>query len=324
MGTRGEGSLNGSLDGVVSEAAEVHLVDLLERGERSVTSGYLIAAPQPALVEAGSALSVPVWLETLAHLGIAPADVAYVVVTHIHLDHAGGAGILLRHLKNAQVVVHQRGARHLVDPSRLVAGARGVFGEHLEAYYGVPEPVPPGRLLVPGPGDQLDLGGGHRLRFFDAQGHARHQHVIMDDGPGCLFGGDEFGKQIVAIADDYLLPDTPPTEFDPAAWARSIELLLTLRPQAVLLAHFGRCALDCDALGRRLREQVEAFAGLGRAGTGALSWEEVHPRLVEHVRHDLAARGVEWTPTIEHELSEELGVWAKGIADYHARRSRPG
>lgn len=302
----------------------VHVVDLLERGRRSVTSGYVIAAPRPALVDAGAARSVPVWLETLARLGIAPVDVAYVVVTHIHLDHAGGAGTLLRHLSEAQVVVHHRGARHLVDPSRLVESARGVFGENLETYFGIPEPVPEERLLVPGPGDELDLGGGHRLRFFDAQGHARHQQVVLDSGPGCLFGGDAFGKQIVTIADDYLLPDTPPTQFDPVAWARSIDLLLDLRPQAVLLSHFGRCALGCDALGQRLREQVEAFAALGRAGAQALPWEEVHPRLVEHVRRDLGARGLEWTATIEHELGEELVVWAKGIADYHARQSRPG
>jgi glyoxylase-like metal-dependent hydrolase (beta-lactamase superfamily II) len=301
----------------------VHLVDVLERGRPAVTSGYVIATPRPALVDPGAARSVPVWLATLARLRIQPAEVAYVVVTHIHLDHAGGAGTLLRHLSEAQVVVHPRGARHLVDPSRLVESARGVFGENLETYFGIPEPVPEERLLVPGPEDELDLGGGHRLRFFDAQGHARHQQVVLDAGPGCLFGGDAFGKQLVAIADDYLLPDTPPTQFDPAAWSRSIDLLLTLRPEAVLLSHFGRCALGYDALGRRLREQVEAFAGLGRAGTGPLSWEEVHPRLVEHIRRDLAARGLEWTAA-EHELGEELEVWAKGIADYHARQSRPG
>ncbi len=308
----------------MSGAPGVTVVDLWERGRRYGTSGYLIAAPRPALVDAGAARSVPVWLDTLANVGVPPADVAYIIVTHIHLDHAGGVGILLRHLSNAQVVVHQHGARHLVDPSRLVASARGVFGEHLETYFGLPEPVPEGRLLVPGPDGELDLGGGHRLRFFDAFGHARHQHVILDAGAGCLFGGDEFGKQFVPIASDYLLPDTPPTQFDPVAWGRSVDLLLTLRPQAVFLAHFGRCALSYDALGQRLREQVEAFAGLGRAGSQALPWEEVRARLTAHVRQDLAARGVAWTATIEHETAEELEMWAKGIADYHARPSRPG
>jgi len=308
----------------MSGAPGVTVVDLWERGRRYGTSGYLIAAPRLALVDAGAARSVPVWLDTLANVGVPPADVAYIIVTHIHLDHAGGVGILLRHLSNARVVVHQHGARHLVDPSRLVASARGVFGEHLETYFGLPEPVPEGRLLVPGPAGELDLGGGHRLRFFDAFGHARHQHVILDAGAGCLFGGDEFGKQFVTIASDYLLPDTPPTQFDPVAWARSVDLLLTLRPQAVFLAHFGRCALGCDALGQRLREQVEAFAALGRAGPQALPWEEVRARLTAHMRRDLAARGVAWTGTIEHETGEELEMWAKGIADYHARRSRPG
>ncbi len=304
-------------------APGVTVVDLWERGRPHATAGYVIAAPRPALVDAGAARSVPVWLDTLARLGIAPDDIAYLIVTHIHLDHSGGAGSLLRHLGRAQVVVHQRGARHLVDPSRLVESARGVFGENLETYFGIPEPVPPERLLVPDPGSELDLGGGHRLRFFDAFGHARHQHVILDDGAGCLFGGDEFGKQFAEIAGDYLLPDTPPTQFDPEAWARSIDLLLTLRPASVFLAHFGRCGLAYDALGARLREQVEAFQALGRDGSQRLPWEGVHARLSAHVRRDVEARGIAWTAAVEDAVAEELEIWAKGIADYHERRERP-
>lgn len=305
-------------------ASRIHAVDLLERGRRQVTSGYLLAAPRPVIVEAGAARSVPVWLEALAARGLAPDDIAYIIVTHIHLDHAGGAGILLRHLRRAQVVVHRHGARHLVDPSRLVASARQVFGENLETYFGIPEPIPASRLLVPEEGGELDLGGGHRLRFFDAFGHARHQHVILDAGTGCLFGGDEFGKRVIAIADDYLLPDTPPTQFDPAAMGRSADLLLALRPEAVLFSHFGRCPLTADAIGLRLREQVEAYAALGRTGAQALPWEQVHARLTKHVRRDLAARGIAWTPAVERELAEEMVIWSQGIADYHERRWRPG
>ncbi len=319
---RGEGHLEGPT--IFEVAPGMYAVDLLERGRRQVTSGYLIAAQRPVIVEAGAARSAPVWLEALAALGIAPADVAYVVVTHIHLDHAGGAGILARHLTDARVVVHRHGARHLVDPSRLIASARQVFGESLEAYFGIPEPIPDVRLLVAEEGGEVDLGGGRRLRFFDAFGHARHQHVILDTGTGCLFGGDEFGKRIVAIADDYLLPDTPPTQFDPVAMARSADLLLTLRPEAVLFSHFGRCALSAEVISQRLREQVEAYADLGHAGAQALPWGQVHARLTEHVRRDLAARGIAWTEAVERELTEELVIWSQGIADYHERRWRPG
>ena len=318
MAGEGEGSRAGP---EISEAAPgIMAVDLLERGRPHVTSGYLIRAERSAIVDTGPARSVPVWLEALAALGVAPADVAYVVVTHIHLDHAGGAGVLLRHLPRAQVVVHRNGARHLVDPSRLVASARGVFGPRLEAYFGLPEPVPEARLLVPEDGRDLDLGAGHRLRFLDAFGHARHQHMILDAGADSLFCGDEFGKRVVTVAEDYLLPETVPTQFDPEAMMRSADLLRTLRPQAVLFAHFGRCPLGAEAISRRIREQTAAFTALGRAGDQTLPWEDVHARLIEHVRRDLAARGIAWTPAVEHDLAEELGIWSQGIADYHARR----
>jgi glyoxylase-like metal-dependent hydrolase (beta-lactamase superfamily II) len=305
-------------------APSVRAVDLWERGQPHRTSGYFIAAPRPAVVETGAARSVQVWLQALADLGIPPADIAYVIVTHIHLDHAGGAGILLRHLPAAQLVVHRHGARHVADPSRLVAGARQVFGDKLETYFGLPEPVPEARLLVPDNGGELDLGGGHRLRFFDAPGHARHQHMILDTGAGCLFSADELGGCFVDIAGDYVLPDTAPNQFDPDAMLRSVDLLLMLRPETVLFSHFGRYPRDCDTLGRRLQEQVQAFVALGRTGSPFPSWDRVHARLTEHVRRDLEAQGLAWTPAAERELEEHLAVSAQGIVDYYHRRARSG
>ena len=295
-------------------------VDLWDRGRPDHTSGYFIAAPRPAIVETGAARSVQLWLAALADLTVLPQDIAYVLVTHIHLDHAGGAGVLLRHLPNARVVVHRHGARHLADPSRLVAGARQVFGEHLEEYFGLPEPVPAARLQVPEDGAELDLGGGHRLRFFDAPGHARHQHMILDGGTGGLFSGDELGGRFVHIASDYVLPDTAPNQFDPDAMLRSARRLLTLRPEAILFSHFGRYPRDRDALARRLQEQVKAFVALGRTDPQSPAWAPVHARLTEHVRRDLAAQGLAWTPAVEQELAEHLEVSAQGIVDYHERR----
>ncbi len=305
-------------------APDIRIVDLWERGRRHRTCGYVITSPRLTLVETGASRSTDVWRQSLGALGIAPADVAYVVVTHIHLDHAGGAGTLLRHLPAAQVVVHRRGARHLVDPSRLVASARHIFGDKLEEYFGLPEPVPASRLLVPDAGGPLNLGGGHALRFFDAFGHARHQHMILDAGAGTLFCGDEFGIRYVPIADDYVLPNTPPTQFDPDAMLHSIALLHTLRPEAVLFSHFGRYTGDHEVLSRRLREEVEAFAGLGRADSHPPLWTQIHGELTEHVRRDLAARGLRWTAEVDQVLAEDLAISAQGIADYHERRVRSG
>jgi glyoxylase-like metal-dependent hydrolase (beta-lactamase superfamily II) len=305
-------------------APGVRAIDLYDRGRAHHTSGYCIAAPRPVLVEVGAARSVDVWLGALSALGIAPGDIAYLIVTHIHLDHAGGVGVLLRHLPAAQVVVHRHGARHLADPSRLVAAARAVFGDHLDAYFGLPEPVPEARLLVPEREGELDLGGGHRLRFLDAPGHARHQHMVLDTGTGSLFSGDELGGRFVDIASDYVLPDTAPNQFDPDAMLRSARLLLTLRPEAVLLTHFGRYPGDCTTLCQRLHEQVDAFVALGCAGSTPLTVAVVHARLADHVRRDLAARGVAWTPAVERHLAEHLEVSAQGIVDYQKRRRRAG
>ena len=307
----------------VDGAPDVRVVDLWDRGRPRQTSGYLIGAPRPAVVDAGPARSIQIWLETFRDLGIAPADVAYIVLTHIHLDHAGGTGGLLSHLPAARVVVHRRGAKHLVDPGRLVAGARAVFGDKLEAYFGLPEPVAEARLLVPEGEGELDLGGGHRLRFFDAPGHARHQHMILDTGAGCLFSGDELGGCFVNIANDYVLPDAAPNQFDPDAMVRSARLLLALRPGAVLLGHFGRYPRDCASLSGRLCDQVEAFAALGRANSHPPTVEEVRSRLAEHVRGDLEGWGLNWSPALERELAEHLDVSAQGIVDYHVRRLRP-
>ena len=126
------------------------------------------------------------------------------------------------------------------------------------------------------------------------------------------------------IADDYVLPDTAPNQFDPDAMRRSAHLLRTLRPDAMLLSHFGRYPRDCDALSRRLEEQVDAFVALGRTDPQAPTWEQVHPRLTEHVRRDLAALGLPWNATVEGALAEFLEVAAQGIVDYHERRLRTG
>ena len=302
------------------EAPGVRAVDLWDRGRPHHTSGYFITAPRPAVVETGAAHSVRVWLQALADWGVTPTDIAYVIVTHIHLDHAGGAGALLRHLPAARLVVHRHGARHVVDPSRLIAGARRVFGDNLDRFFGLPESVPEARLLVPEDGGELDLGEGHRLRFIDAPGHARHQHMILDTGAGCLFAGDELGTRFVDIAGDYVLPDTAPTQFDPDAMLRSARLLLTLRPQAVLFSHFGPYPRSGDALSDRLREQVEAFVALGRTGPQPPTWEQVHARLREHVRRDLAEAGIAWTSAVERDLGDHLEVAAQGIVDYYERR----
>lgn len=302
-------------------AAGIHLVDLLEHGTPGVTAGYFIAAPKPAVVDTGGAPSVPVWLDALTSLGVRPAAVAYIIVTHIHLDHAGGTGHMLRHMPEARVVVHPRGARHLTDPSRLIAGARTVFGDNLERYFGVPEPVPEPRLLVVEDDATLDLGDGHALRFIDAPGHARHQHMIFDSGAHALLTGDELGERLPEIAEDHVMVDTAPNQFDPEAMLRSARRLLALRPDSILFSHFGRYPGPYATLYERLTQEVPIVAAFGQIDGRRATPDEITAALVEHVRGDLSRRGIAWTSHIRGLLQERLAISAQGIADYHARRA---
>lgn len=306
-------------------APDTFLVDLREGGTAERTAGYLIRAPRPALIETGGKSGVEAWLQALEQHGVPRDEVAYIVVTHIHLDHAAGAGALARLLPRAQVVVHPRGARHLHDPERLVAGARIIFGDRLESLFGLPEAVPAGRTLSPEAGATLDLGGGHRLRFIAAYGHARHQYMILDEGTGALVTGDELGVRYPSLARhlgrDYLLPSTAPNQFNPEAMLESARSLPQLKPAVMLFPHFAATTMTPDEVAQRLEEQVPLFVACGEVDGRPASPEETRRRLAEHIRRDAEAHGLDWAE-VEPAVALDLDICSVGIADYQQRRAQ--
>src|ERR1022692_2582751 len=163
---------------------EVFQIDTRMAGYDGITAGYLIRSDRPCLVETGTAPSAPLVRDALAALGIGPADLATVVVTHIHLDHAGGTGDIAEMFPAAEVVVHERGARHLADPSRLMASARMVYGDELDELFGALAPTPADRIDVVGQTGSIDLGGGRRLESHYTPGHARHHVGLIDSASG--------------------------------------------------------------------------------------------------------------------------------------------
>jgi glyoxylase-like metal-dependent hydrolase (beta-lactamase superfamily II) len=212
-------------------------IDTLLGGWQRMTAGYLIEGSAPVLVETGSQTSVPVVLAALDRLGIGPRDLAGVVVTHIHLDHAGGVGDIARAFPGATIYVHEKGARHLADPTRLVNSAAQVYGPLLDSLYGRLEPTPEERLHVLADGETIAAGGGRVLTAVDSPGHAKHHVALHDSSSGILFAGDAVG---VRLPDGGILrPATPPPDFDLDQALHSLTRFADRRPSGIALAHYG-------------------------------------------------------------------------------------
>lgn len=229
---------------------------------------------EAAFIDNGSNASLPRALEALATVGLAPAQVALVIVTHIHLDHAGGSGAYMQAFPNAKFVVHPRGARHMIDPTRLMAATEEVYGkENAQRLYGTLIPVPAERVVETGDGMVLRLGG-RELAFYDCPGHARHHVFIHDRAANGIFTGDTFG---IAYREcdspdgrPFVFPCPTPSQFDPVDWRDSVERMIALAPEAVYLTHFSRIAPPrplAEQLLRRLDDCVRlTIETLGEAG----------------------------------------------------------
>jgi glyoxylase-like metal-dependent hydrolase (beta-lactamase superfamily II) len=209
---------------------------LLGEWER-MTAGYLIEGTMPVLVETGAQSSAPVVLESLRRLGLDPKDLAGIVVTHIHLDHAGGVGDVAAAYPNATVYVHEKGARHLVDPSKLIASASLVYGELLDSLYGRMDATPQERVHVLDDEEEIALGKGRVLRAIDSPGHAKHHIGLLDSDSGILFAGDAVG---VKLPDGgRLRPSTPPPDFNMDQALVSLAKFGAHHPSGIALAHYG-------------------------------------------------------------------------------------
>src|SRR5438045_3371331 len=187
-------------------------LDTLLGGWVRVTAGYLIEGPEPVLVETGSQSSVPALLAALEAHGVGAGDLAGVAVTHIHLDHAGGVGDVARAFPNATVYVHEKGARHLVDPTKLVNSAAIVYGDLLDSLYGRLDPTPAERIHVLADGEAIEVDAGRTLTTVDSPGHAKHHLALHDSESGLLFAGDAVGVRLPDAG--VLRPSTPPPDFD--------------------------------------------------------------------------------------------------------------
>ena len=242
----------------------IHVIDTGFVRPRLDAAYLIVEKGRAAFIDCGVNHSVPRLLAALADAGLAPGDVDWLILTHVHLDHAGGAGALMQQLPNARLVVHPRGARHMIDPSRLWAGATAVYGEaEMQRSYGRLVPVPAERVVEAPDGHVVELAG-RRLICLDTPGHARHHNAIHDPASGWVFSGDTFGvsyREFDTANGPFILPTTSPVEFDPPALHRSIDRLVSLKPAAVCPTHFGPVT-PVERLARDLHEQIDAMVAI--------------------------------------------------------------
>jgi hydroxyacylglutathione hydrolase len=254
----------------------MHPIIEYEHGITAVDSGYVrpwlaavylvVHAGRAAIVDTASNGCVDRVMAALAARDIAPECVDYVILTHIHLDHAGGAGLLMSRLPHARLCVHPRGVRHMVDPSRLVQSTVDVYGEaHARAMYGDIVAVPPARILETPDGTEIALAG-RPLRFIETPGHARHHCCIVDAASRSVFTGDTFGLAYRELEKDgrrFVFPTTSPVQFDPDALHQSIDRIVALRPEQVFVTHFG-AVKEVERLAADLHRLIEAHVAVAR------------------------------------------------------------
>lgn len=227
-------------------------------------SHLIIEAGRAAFVDTGVNSSVPLLLAALRAQQLDVGDVDYVILTHIHLDHAGGAGTLMQELPNATCVVHRYGARHMIDPARLVAGTEAVYGvEETRLVYGKILPIDEARILIPEDGEWLSLNG-RELQFLNTEGHARHHHVIFDPASQGVFTGDSFGVSYRELDTDngaIIFPTATPVQFDPVEAHVSVDRIMGCEPGQLYLTHYSRVR-DTERLAADMHRGIDAYVAL--------------------------------------------------------------
>lgn len=262
---------------------DVVAIDTFTGGMSNVTAGFLLTTQRPALIETGPALAVDAVLNGLAEVGMTGDELALIVLTHIHLDHAGGAGDVAAAFPNAEVVVCDVGARHLHEPSRLNASARQVYGPLHDTIYGDCTPIAADRIRAVEDGEVLNLGAGRTLEVMYTPGHAKHHIGLFDPDTGALFSGDSVGVKLPGMTT--IRPATPPADFHLDAALASLAAYRERDPARLFLTHYGPVDPAMESLDEA-EERLRLWAATAEA-----AWHESTE--LDHVAETLAARFAE-------------------------------
>ncbi|MGE7114382.1 MBL fold metallo-hydrolase [Lysinibacillus sp. NPDC047702] len=297
-------------------------IDTHDLNREQRTSSYLLIDEKIALIETSASPSVPYILEGLDELNIALEDIDYVIVTHIHLDHAGGAGLFLQSCPNATFVVHPRGVSHMIDPSRLIASAKSVYGEEFERLFDPIVPIDASRITEIGHGQELELGQ-HKLTFYHTEGHAKHHVSMLYSATNGLFVGDTTGVRYPEMngeAIDLIIPSTSPNQYNPETMEQSIQLYESLNASELYFGHYGAYKNPKEAY-RQVRYWTPLFLAEGKKASeiSSIFQEHVHyldACLKELLFNYLKENGIPASHPVYETIPFDTIVSSMGILDY--------
>lgn len=302
----------------------IHLIDGFDLGIASRTGTYVIKEAALTLVETGPSMSVPHILCGLKELNLDPNDIQYIIVTHIHLDHAGGAGLLLEECPNAQVIVHPKGARHLADPSRLILGAKAVYGDEFERLFEPILPIPEYKLIIKQDGDTLKLSNECQLTFYHTRGHADHHFSIYDPVSNGIFTGDTIGVRYDQIKEfEFYLPSTSPNQFNPEEMLSSLNKIVhELNVERIYFGHFG-VSTNPKEVYKQISFWLPKFLALGKeVYKNGQDYQELSSNLLAVIQEHLQQRNVENQHHVYELINVDLNVCSMGILDYLQKNVR--
>lgn len=292
------------------------------------TAGFhlMIENGHAAFFDTGTSLALPNAVAALKQRGLSAEDVQYVIPTHVHLDHAGGAGAMMRAFPNARMIIHPRGARHMIDPTKLWQGTVGVYGEErARQLYGEVVPVPEERITVAEDNTEIDFQG-RTLLFIDTPGHARHHFCVIDRERRAIFAGDMLGLSYRVFDSDrgpFVFPSTTPVQFEPRPFHESLERIQAFDLKYAYLAHFGRIALT-PAIFEALHERVDRFVDIALQVEHEPDRESVLiDRLAKYLFNEVRAHGSHIADDkIRMNLAMDVKLNAQGLDVWLNRRSR--
>ncbi len=296
--------------------SDIYTIDALYY-EPQLASIHLVRSNNRiAIVDTGTQYSVPQVSAALKKLDLNFSDVDYIILTHIHLDHAGGAGALMRLCENAQLVVHPKGARHMADPSKLIAGASAVYGEQeFNRLYGEISPIDVERIYQPGDGETIDFAG-RPLTFIDTPGHANHHHCIIDEQSNSIFTGDTLGVGYRALRNEdhaFIAPTTTPVQFNPDALHNSIDRVMSYTPSTLYLTHYSAVTPSSKIIAG-LHEQIDDYIMLTQKAADA--GDQFETVLAKELNEYLVRRCVNELSNIDEQTARH---WIKLDADLNAQ-----